>query len=71
MSQPNFQEMNRKELLAYFFDHRDDQDAFYALMDKLATEPVLATMPPCNGRDETEELRKILGDIRKKRQQEE
>lgn len=71
MSQPNFQEMSRKELLAYFFDHRDDQGAFYALMDKLATEPVLATMPPSNGRDETEELRQILENIRKKRKQEE
>ncbi|MBW4579994.1 MAG: hypothetical protein KME42_10535 [Tildeniella nuda ZEHNDER 1965/U140] len=71
MSQPDFQAMNRKELLSYFFEHRDDQDAFYALMDKLATEPALATMPPSNGRDETEELRKILDDIRKKRQQEE
>lgn len=70
MSQPNVQAMNRKELLAYFFDHRDAQAAFYALMDKLAT-PVSATMPPSNGRDETEELRKILDDIRKKRQQEE
>lgn len=40
MSKPDFQEMNRKELLAYFFEHRDDQIAFYALMDKLATEPL-------------------------------
>lgn len=71
MSQPNFQEMNRKELLSYFFEHRDDQTAFYALMDKLKAEPALATMPPPTSLDETEELGKILEDIRKKRQQEE
>lgn len=71
MSQTDFQEMNRKQLLSYVFDHRDDQDAFYALMDKLTAAPPLATMPPANGRDETEELRQILEDIHKKRQQEE
>ena len=39
---PNFQAMNRAELRAYILDHRDDQEAFYVYMDKLATEPVLA-----------------------------
>ena len=71
MSQPDFQQMNRKQLLSYVFDHRDDQHAFYALMDNLTESPSLATMPPTNGRDETEALRQILEDIRKKRQQEE
>lgn len=37
----NFQAMSRVELRAYILEHREDQDAFYAYMDKLAKEPVL------------------------------
>lgn len=34
--------MSREELRAYVLEHRDDEIAFQAYMDKLATEPVLA-----------------------------
>lgn len=43
MTHPNFEQMSREELRAYFLEHRDDRDAFYAYMDRLATEPVLAS----------------------------
>lgn len=42
MTQPNFAQMSREEFRAYRFEHRDDEQAFHAYMDKLATEPVLA-----------------------------
>jgi SOS response regulatory protein OraA/RecX len=42
MTQPNFHEMSREELRAYMLEHRDDEQAFHAYMDRLATEPVLA-----------------------------
>lgn len=42
MTQPNFEQMSRKELRAYMLEHRDDEQAFHAYMDRLATEPVLA-----------------------------
>ncbi|MEA5536300.1 DUF6887 family protein [Crocosphaera sp. XPORK-15E] len=42
MTQPNFEKMNRDELKNYLLEHREDEAAFHAYMDKLATEPVLA-----------------------------
>ncbi|MGK7902223.1 MAG: hypothetical protein AB4352_12585 [Hormoscilla sp.] len=42
MMKPNFQEMNRKELRAYMLANRDDDDAFYAYMDRLY-ESIAAT----------------------------
>ena len=38
MSKPNFQAMNRKDLHNYVLAHRDDQEAFYAYVDKLHAE---------------------------------
>ncbi|MBF2046404.1 MAG: DUF6887 family protein [Leptolyngbya sp. IPPAS B-1204] len=69
MSQPNFQIMNRKALLAYLLEHRDDRQAFYALMDKLATEPVLATLPPVSSIEEAEQenFSELLNDINRRR----
>ncbi|MBW4632243.1 MAG: hypothetical protein KME30_10170 [Iphinoe sp. HA4291-MV1] len=42
MTQLNFQQMSRAELRAYILEHRDDEQAFHAYMDKLKSEPVLA-----------------------------
>jgi hypothetical protein len=36
---PDFQAMTTKELKAYLLDHRDDTEAFHALMDKIRAEP--------------------------------
>lgn len=38
MSKPNFQAMNQKDLHNYVLAHRDDQEAFYAYVDKLHAE---------------------------------
>lgn len=38
MSKPNFQAMSQKELQNYVLAHRDDQEAFYAYVDKLHME---------------------------------
>jgi len=46
MSQPDFQKMSQKDLRAYVLDHRDDQDAFYAYIDKLNAEAQWVEMPP-------------------------
>ena len=35
---PNFNEMSRKELRTYVLAHRDDDEAFYALADKISAE---------------------------------
>jgi len=35
MNRPNFQTMSRKELRAYVLAHREDNEAFYAFVDRL------------------------------------
>ncbi|MCC5626429.1 hypothetical protein [Nostoc sp. CHAB 5715] len=39
MTKVNFQGMTKQELRAYVLEHRDDQEAFHALTDKLTEEP--------------------------------
>jgi hypothetical protein len=39
MTERNFQAMTKQELRAYVLAHRDDQEAFYALADKLRKQP--------------------------------
>ncbi|MEH2107974.1 DUF6887 family protein [Nostoc sp.] len=39
MTKVNFQGMTKQELRAYVLKHRDNQEAFYALTDKLREEP--------------------------------
>jgi hypothetical protein len=46
MNKPNFQSMNQKELQSYVLAHREDQEAFYAYVDKLHVEGNWIDMPP-------------------------
>ncbi|BAY31502.1 hypothetical protein NIES2107_33610 [Nostoc carneum NIES-2107] len=46
MNKPNFQAMSQKELHDYVLTHRNDQEAFYAYIDKLHTEANWIEMPP-------------------------
>jgi hypothetical protein len=46
MSQPDFRSMNQKELQHYVLSHREDQEAFYAYVDKLNAEANWIEMPP-------------------------
>jgi hypothetical protein len=39
MTKLNFAVMTKEELNTYVLEHREDDEAFYALMDKLKTEP--------------------------------
>jgi hypothetical protein len=50
MSMLNFQTMSRKELHNYVLAHREDQDAFYAYVDKLHNEGNWVEMPARFGR---------------------
>jgi hypothetical protein len=38
MNQPNFQSMSQKELQGYILKHRENQEAFYAYVDRLHVE---------------------------------
>jgi hypothetical protein len=39
MSKPNFAAMSKTELKRYLLEHRNDTEAFHALMDKINAEP--------------------------------
>ncbi|BAY14813.1 hypothetical protein NIES2109_40430 [Nostoc sp. HK-01] len=39
MTKPNFAAMSKSELKAYLLKHRNDTEAFHALMDKITSEP--------------------------------
>ncbi len=41
MTKPNFSAMSTSELRAYVLKHRSDNEAFYALSDRIHTEGVL------------------------------
>ncbi len=46
MSTPDFQSMNQKELQNYVLEHREDQEAFHAYVDRLHAEGNWIDMPP-------------------------
>jgi hypothetical protein len=39
MTKPNFDQMTRQELRAYVLQHRDDEEAFHALCDRIYATP--------------------------------
>ena len=39
MTKPNFNAMTEAELRAYVYEHRDNQEAFYAFVDRLKAKP--------------------------------
>jgi hypothetical protein len=39
MSKLDFIQMSKSELKTYLLEHRNDKEAFYALMDKINAEP--------------------------------
>jgi hypothetical protein len=57
---PNFMTMNTSELRAYVLEHRDDQDAFYALMDRLNANPPTASYPCPNTPENLEVMKKAI-----------
>ena len=45
MTKPNFEAMSEAELRTYVYQHRDDQEAFYAFVDRLTAKPSSVTYP--------------------------
>jgi hypothetical protein len=64
MSKPNFQSMSQKELQAYVLAHRDDQEAFYAYIDKLHAEATWVEMPPLQSPEDLENYPEFLERVR-------
>lgn len=64
MSKPNFQDMSQKELQTYVLAHRDDQEAFYAYVDKLHAEATWVEMPPLESADDLEHYPEFIEHLR-------
>ncbi len=66
MNKPNFQAMNQKELKSYVLEHREDQEAFFAYVDKLHVEGNWVDMPPIeSAQDLQEEYPEFIEHIRR------
>lgn len=65
MSKFDFKAMTPKDLHAYVLAHRNDQDAFYACVDKLHAEAIWVEMPPLKSPDALDHypgfLERVLG----------
>jgi hypothetical protein len=65
MNEPNFRTMSRQDLHAYVLTHRDDQDAFYAYVDKLHAEANWIEMPPLESAEDLENYPEFIEHLRK------
>lgn len=63
---PNFQAMSRSELRTYVLRHRQDQEAFNALMDKVHAEN---PNPTWHNREELTLLPELLSELRQSQDQ--
>ncbi|GET42439.1 DUF6887 family protein [Microseira wollei] len=57
---PDFKAMSRKELRAYILKHRDDDEAFYAYMDKLEAEATWVEFPAPKSIDDLKNFPELL-----------
>ncbi len=64
MSKPDFKAMNQKDLHAYVLAHREDEEAFYAFVDKLHAEANWVEMPPLESAEDLDSYPEFLERIR-------
>lgn len=62
---PDFTTMSHKELRIYVLEHRDDDEAFYAYMDKLNTDCNRVTHPPLKSMEDMENYPDFLEKMRR------
>jgi hypothetical protein len=67
MSEKNFAQMSRKELLAYIRNNPNDDDAFYTLMDKVNAEPPGEIYPAPKSIDDLKNFGELLEKHRRER----
>jgi hypothetical protein len=66
MSMLNFQTMSQKELHNYVLAHREDQNAFYAYVDKLHNEGNWVEMPAVDLVEDLEQYPKFVAKSQRK-----
>ncbi len=57
---PDFATMNTSDLRTYVLKHRDDQSAFYVLVDRLNTKPSSVTYPCPNTPENLEVMKRAI-----------
>jgi hypothetical protein len=60
---PNFAAMTRKELRQYLLMHRDDEEAFFAYVDRSETEANWIELPPVESVEELQQFPEFLKKI--------
>ncbi len=65
MSKPDFTVMSREDLHEYVLAHRDDEEAFYAYVDKLHLEATWIEMPPLQAVEDLDNYPEFLDRVRK------
>jgi hypothetical protein len=66
MSKPDFKTMSQRDLQTYVLAHRDDQEAFYAYVDKLHAEATWVEMPPLESAEDLENYPEFLEHVQQK-----
>ena len=62
---PDFSAMTRKELRVYLLTNRDDQDAFYAYVDRSEVEAKWIEFPPVQSMDELNNFPEFFEKVRR------
>ena len=65
MSNPNFQTMTLKELRIYVLSHQEDNEAFYAFVDRLHSEKKWVTHPPLKSMEDMENYPDVIEKFRR------
>jgi hypothetical protein len=65
MSKPDFKSMSQKDLHSFVLAHREDQEAFYAYVDKLHEEATWIEMPPLQSAEDLENYPEFLEHVRR------
>ena len=64
---PDFEKMSKAELRSYVMAHRDDNEAFYMLVDRLKADNKNAVRYPCpNSPEDWEKVPKLIEEQIKK-----
>ena len=61
---PNFKAMNAQELKVYVLSHRDDDEAFYAYVDKVNEKKDRIIYPPLNSLEDLEKYPEFIEQMR-------
>jgi len=64
MTKPNFQAMSRKELLSYMREHREDNEAYYAFLDKANNQGATEFYPALQSIEDLQHFPQLLEKFR-------